>query len=156
MPSLAKLSESTRNSILTLPVDLHESSPFTRPKKSLAQSRVAIVTSAGLHLRDDRPFTGGDPTFRAIPSATPASEIVQSHTSIGFDRTAVLEDINVVFPVERLREMVSAGRIGELAPTFYSFMGAQRDWLPIKERTGPEVANLLVRDGVDVVLLTPT
>ncbi len=156
MPSLAKLSESTRNSVLTLPVDLHESSPFTRPKKPLSQSRVAIVTTAGLHRRDDRPFTGGDPTFRAIPSGTPASEIVQSHTSIGFDRTAVLEDINVVFPIERLREMLSAGRIGELAPTFYSFMGAQRDWSPIRERTGPEVANLLVGDGVDVVLLTPT
>jgi D-proline reductase (dithiol) PrdB len=81
---------------------------------------------------------------------------VQSHTSIGFDRTAVLEDINVVFPIERLREMVSAGRIGELAPTFYSFMGAQRDWQPIKNRTGPEVAELLLGDAVDVVLLTPT
>ena len=156
MPSLAKLSEATRNSILTLPVDLHDSSPFTQPKKALAKSRVAIVTSAGLHLRDDRPFTGGDPTFRAIPSGTAVSEIVQSHTSIGFDRTAVLEDINVVFPIERLREMVAAGRIGQLAPTFYSFMGAQRDWQPIKNRTGPEVAELLLGDAVDVVLLTPT
>ena len=52
--------------------------------------------------------------------------------------------------------MVEAGKIGELAPTFYSFMGAQRDLTPIKEKTGPEVAALLKADGVDVVLLTPT
>jgi D-proline reductase (dithiol) PrdB len=84
------------------------------------------------------------------------ADLVQSHTSIGFDRTAVLEDINVVFPIERLREMVAAGRIGELAPDFYSFMGAQRDTKPIKERTAPDVADLLIGAQVDVVLLTPT
>ena len=81
---------------------------------------------------------------------------MQSHTSIGFDRTAIIEDINVVFPLDRLREMVDEGRIGSLATSFYSFMGAQRDVKPIKERTAPEVAALLVADHVDVVLLTPT
>ena len=156
MPSLDKLNESTRNSILTLPVDINESTPFTRPVKAPADARVAIVTSAGLHLREDRPFTAGDPTYRVIPSATPAADLVQSHTSIGFDRTAALEDINVVFPIDRLREMVAAGQIGELAPFFYSFMGAQRDTSPIKERTAPEVADRLIAEGVDVVLLTPT
>jgi D-proline reductase (dithiol) PrdB len=156
MPSLSKLNESTRNSVLTLPVDINESAPFALPAKPLAASRVAIVTSAGLHLRADRPFTAGDPTYRVIPSGAPAADIVQSHTSIGFDRTAALEDLNVVFPIDRLREMVAAGRIGELAPSFYSFMGAQRDTKPIKERTAPEVADLLIGDAVDVVLLTPT
>ena len=156
MPSLDKLSESTRNSILTQPVELNETAPFTLPKKPLAASRVAIVTSAGLHLREDRPFTVGDPTYRIIPSDTPAASLVQSHTSIGFDRTAVLEDINVVFPIDRLREMVAAGRIGELAPHFYSFMGAQRDTTAIKTRTALDVADLLLGEAVDVVLLTPT
>lgn len=156
MPSLNKLSESTRNSILTLQVDVNPSSPFTPMKKPLSASRVAIVTSAGLHLREDKPFTAGDPTYRVIPSDAPAASLVQSHTSIGFDRTGVLEDINVVFPIDRLREMVVAGRIGELAPHFYSFMGAQRDTSAIKGRTAPEVADLLLGEAVDVVLLTPT
>jgi D-proline reductase (dithiol) PrdB len=156
MPKLDKLNESTRNSILTLPVDINATTPFHRPVKPLAASRVAIVTSAGLHLRGDRAFVAADPTARAIPSDAAAADLVQSHTSIGFDRTAVLEDINVVYPIDRLREMVAAGRIGSLAPSFYSFMGAQRDTTPIKERTAPEVAQALLRDGVDVVLLTPT
>lgn len=156
MPALERLSESTRNSVLTLPVDINDSSPFTLPKKPLDRARVAIVTTAGLHLRDDRPFTAGDPSYRRIPSDVAAGDLVQSHASIGFDRTGVIEDVNVVFPIERLREMVSAGRIGQLAPSFYSFMGAQRDTTTIKEKTALEVADLLRGDGVDVVLLTPT
>jgi D-proline reductase (dithiol) PrdB len=156
MPTLDKLSESSRNSILTLPVEINASTPFSLPKRPLDRARLAIVTSAGLHLRDDKPFSNGDPTFRAIPSTVAASELLQSHTSIGFDRTAVLEDINVVFPIDRLREMQAAGKVGEFASTFYSFMGAQRDVSKIREQTAPVVAELLLEDGVDVVLLTPT
>jgi D-proline reductase (dithiol) PrdB len=156
MPSLERLSESTRNSILTLPVDVNESTPFTEPLLPLSESRVAIVTSAGLHLRGDRPFTSGDPTYRIIPSATSAADLVQSHTSIGFDRTAVLADINVVFPINRLHEMVASGRIGALAPNFYSFMGAQRDTSAMKATSAPELASRLLEERVDVVLLTPT
>jgi D-proline reductase (dithiol) PrdB len=114
------------------------------------------VTSAGLHLRTDRQFTSGDPSYRIIPSGSLAADIVQSHTSIGFDRTAVLEDINVVFPIERLRAMVASGHIGALAPNWYSFMGAQRDLSAIKATTAPEVAQRMLDEGVDVVLLTPT
>lgn len=156
MPRLDKLSETSRNTLLTMPVELHATSPFVRPGRPLSECRVAIVTSAGLHLRDDRPFVSADPTYRAIPSSASAADVLQSHTSIGFDRTAMLEDINVIFPIDRLREMHAAGRIGELATTFYSFMGAQRDITNIKTQTAPEVAELLVRDRVDVVLLTPT
>lgn len=156
MPSLDKLNENTRNTVLTLPVDVNESTPFVRPSKPLAGSRVAVVTTAGLHLREDLVFINQDSTYRVIPSSTLASDIVQSHTSIGFDRTAALEDINVCFPLDRLREMVELNRLGELAPRFFSFMGAQRDLTALKNATGPEVADLLVADGVDVVLLTPT
>jgi D-proline reductase (dithiol) PrdB len=156
MPALDKLSATSRNSLLTFPVDANETAPFTLPKKPLSQARLVIVTTAGLHGRDDRPFTPGDPTYRIVPSGMAAAEIVQSHTSIGFDRTAVLEDINVVFPIDHLRRMVATGRIGELAPRFYSFMGAQRDMTVIRTQTAPEVAARLVADGVDVVLLTPT
>lgn len=156
MPALNTLPENVRNKLLTLPVDINQSTPFALPKKPLSQSRLAIVTSAGLHLRADKPFTAGDPSYRLIPSSTPASDLVQSHTSIGFDRTAVLEDINVVFPIDRLRELVAAGRIGELAPAFYSVMGAQPDTAAIRERMAPDVAARLLEEGVDVVLLTPT
>jgi D-proline reductase (dithiol) PrdB len=156
MPSLDSLPEANRNNLLMMAVDVNSTSPFTIPRKPLKNARLAIVTSAGLHLRDDRPFKAGDPTFRRIPSDTAPGDIVQSHASIGFDRTAVIADINVVFPLDRLREMLSSGRIGAFAPTFYSFMGAQRDITRIKTETAPAVAALLKAEGVDVVLLTPT
>jgi D-proline reductase (dithiol) PrdB len=156
MPSLGRLPEAARNSLLATPIEVQETSPFRRPAKPLAQSVVAIVTTAGLHLHGDRPFVPADPTFRLIPSDAHGDDLLQTHNSIGFDRTGVMADVNVVFPIDRLREMVAAGRIGALGPTFYSFMGAQRDVTAIKTTTAPEVANRLVEDGVEVVLLTPT
>jgi D-proline reductase (dithiol) PrdB len=156
VPSLDNVPEATRKNLLTMPLDANGTAPFTLPKKPLSRARLAVVTTAGLHLRDDRPFTAGDPSFRRIPSDVPAAGLLQSHTSIGFDRTAAIADINVVFPLGRLREMAAAGRIGSFGPAFYSFMGAQRDITRIKNETAPAVAQLLLAEGVDVVLLTPT
>jgi len=81
---------------------------------------------------------------------------VQSHTSLGFDRVAIMRDVNVTFPIDRLRELVERGALGGLAPANYSFMGAQRDLARIEGETGPEVGRRLWEDGVDVVLITPT
>lgn len=156
MPRLERLPEISRNSLLTLPVPRNEGSPFTRPARALSASTLAVVTTAGLHLRDDTPFGGGDPTFRVIPSDTPAGDIIQSHASIGFDRVPVIRDLNVTVPLDRLRELVARGELGGVGPHCYSFMGAQRDWSRIEEETAPAVAARLREEGVDLVLLTPT
>jgi D-proline reductase (dithiol) PrdB len=156
MPSLDRLPEATRKTMLDLAVEVHETTPFQRLAKPLSESVVTIVTTAGLHLYGDRPFVPADSTFRRVPSDARGDELLQTHNSIGFDRTGVMADVNVVFPIDRLREMVDEGKIGSLGPTMYSFMGAQRDVNPIKTTTAPEVAGLLLEDGVDVVLLTPT
>jgi D-proline reductase (dithiol) PrdB len=156
MPRLDRLSPAARNSALTLPVEINHDAPFTLPRVPLAQARVAIVTTAGFHLRDDRPFSKGDPTYRTIPSTAVAGDLLQTHVSIGFDRTATIADVNVSFPIDRLRELQREGHLGSFGPRFFSFMGAQRDMTPIKMTTGPEVARMLRDDGVDVVLLTPS
>ncbi len=62
----------------------------------------------------------------------------------------------MTYPVDRLRELKERAAIGSLAENFYSFMGALRTWDVLEGDTGPQVAELLKRDGVDVVLLTPT
>jgi D-proline reductase (dithiol) PrdB len=135
---------------------VNRTSPYTPLPKPLAACRIAIVTTAGLHLRDDRPFTGGDQTFRVIPSTSSQGDIVQSHASIGFDRTWTQKDWNIVFPLDRLRELVEQGVLGDLGPNCYSFMGAQREWTRFENETGPAVAKRLLIEGVDIVLLTPT
>ena len=156
MPRLDRLPEASRKAILALPKVVNDTAPFVRPARPLAASRLAIVTTAGLHRRRDRLFTPGEQGFRVIPAGTPAADIVQSHTSIGFDRTAILRDLNVTFPVERLRELIARGELGGEAPNHYSFMGALRDVVPLESESGPEVARRLREDGADAVLLTPT
>jgi D-proline reductase (dithiol) PrdB len=156
MPRLDRLPQINRSNLLTFPAQVNDTAPFVTPAKPLAACRLAIVTTAGLHRRGDRLFGPGDQTYRAIPSDTPAADIVQSHTSLGFDRTAIMRDLNVTFPVDRARELVARGELGGLAPMFYSFMGALRDAGRVESETGPEVGRRLRDEGADVVLITPT
>ena len=152
MPRLEDLTDTARQGHLNFPAMEHDDAPFAPLAKPLSEAKLALVTTAGLHLRSDAPFASGDQTYRVIP----ASAILQSHTSIGFDRTAIMRDINVTFPIDRLRELVERGTIGEMSERFYSFLGANRDPKRIIEETGPEVAGKLLDEGVDAVLLTPT
>jgi D-proline reductase (dithiol) PrdB len=155
-PRLDRLPEGNRKNLLNLPVQANDTTPYVRLAKPLTASRVAIVTTAGLHRRGDPPFGPGEQTYRVIPADTPAADIIQSHTSIGFDRVAIMRDVNISYPIDRLRELVARGELGGLAPNGYSFMGAQRELTRIANDTGPEVARRLRDDGVDVALLTPT
>ena len=97
-------------STLMLPVQVNDGGPFTPLTRPLAACRLAIVTTAGLHRRGDQPFGPSEQTYRVIPADTPPADIVQSQTSLGFDRTAIMRDLNISFPVDRLREMVAHGR----------------------------------------------
>jgi D-proline reductase (dithiol) PrdB len=156
MPRLDRLPQATRTNLLTFPAQVNAAAPFVRPARPLPAARLAIVTTAGLHRRGDRPFASGEQGYRVIPADTPAADILQSHTSIGFDRTPFLRDPNVTFPVDRLRELVARGELGGRGPRDYSFMGALREAPRIEAETGPEVARRLRDEGVDVALLTPT
>ena len=119
----------------------------------LADRRVAIVTTAGLQRRGDRPFTKGADDFRIIPGDYDASELVMSHISVNFDRSGFLEDLNVVFPIDRLRELAADGVIGSVADFHYSFLGATK---PAEmETTARHLAGVLKDDNVDAVLLVP-
>ena len=156
MPRLERLPEGNRKNLLNLPTQVNETVPFLRLTKPLTACRVAIVTTAGLHRRGDRPFGPGEQTYRAIPADTPAKDIIQSHTSIGFDRVPIMRDVNITYPIDRLRELVARGELGGLAANGYSFMGALRDTAKVESETGPEVARRLRDEGTDAVLITPT
>jgi D-proline reductase (dithiol) PrdB len=155
-PRLDRLPEANRKNLLNLPMQAHDTAPFVRPAKPLGACRVAIVTTAGVHRRGDAPFGPGEQTYRVIPVETPAADIIQSHTSIGFDRTPIMRDLNISYPIDRLRELVARGELGGLAPNGYSFMGAQRELSRIEGETGPDVARRLREDGADIVVMTPT
>ena len=155
MPRLDRLPEANRKNLLNLPMQTNESTPFVRLVRPLASCRVAIVTTAGLHHRGDTAFTPGEQGYRVLPAPTPAADIVQSHTSIGFDRVAIMRDLNVTFPIDRLRELAARGEVA-LASNNYSFMGALRETAKLETETGPEIARRLIDEGTEVALLTPT
>ncbi len=154
MPRLDRLSEAQRASLLSHESIVNASAPWTPLAKPLADARLALVTTAGLHVRGAAPFTGGHQGYRAIPGDTPLANIMLSHTSIGFDRSDVQRDLNVAFPLDRLRELAAAGELGSLASTHYAFLGAQRSYDGILTESGPAVARALKADGVEAVFLT--
>lgn len=119
----------------------------------LCERRVAIISTAGLLKRGDRPFTLGEAGYRLIPGDLDMRDMVMGHVSTNFDRSGFQQDVNVVFPIDRLREVAAAGRIGSVADYHYSFMGATEP-----EKMAPTVehlAPLLQKDRVDAVLLVP-
>ena len=129
--------------------------PFVRPKKSLDESRLALVTTGGVHLpgqpRFDIDDPAGDCSYREIPPS--AHDLTWTHAYYRPDEGI---DLDAVFPLETLRGLVSDGVVGELSGRHFSFMGAIHDPTPLIQKTAPEVAGKLVEDQVDVVLLTPS
>jgi len=136
--------------------------PFTPLAKPLRECTVALISTAGIARRDDRPFDQegerrdpwwGDPTFRRIPLGTTERDIRVWHLHI--DPHFGEEDLDVLLPMRRLAELASAGRIGRAASTHYSFMGYLLDTTELIEKTAPAIATSLHEEGVDAVVLVP-
>ena len=120
----------------------------------MSESTVAIVSTAGLHRRSDAPFQLGAIDYRLLPCDVDFADVVVSHISTNFDRSAFQHDPNIWFPLDRLREMADDGEIGGVSRWHYSFMGAQPNHDALAD-AGEEVGRLLAADGVDVALLLP-
>lgn len=115
--------------------------------------RIALVSGAGMHCKSDKPFNlAGDKTYRAIPDGTPTSELMISHG--GYDNTDGNRDINSMFPLDRLHELVAEGFIKEGAPNHYTCMGGGGDINAFTTTTGPALAKLLQEEQVDGVVMT--
>ncbi len=127
--------------------------------KPLSRARIAVVTTAAFHLPDqpafDESLRGGDVSFRIIPVETRLDELCIAHRSDAFDHRGIDEDKNVALPLDRLKALVRNGQIGSVAPSHVSFMGSIAAPGRLVSGTAPEVARLLLDDGVDGVLLTP-
>lgn len=152
MVRLVQIEEMEREHLLKLPCPTYTSSPHVTGLK-VSQARIALISTAGLHRRSDRPFGVGETGYRLIPKDVDAQDLVMSHISTNFDRTGFQMDMNMVFPLDRLRELEEQGLIGSLAEYHYSFMGATP---PDKmEQEARQLAAILKKDQVDAVLLVP-
>ncbi len=152
MARLEKMSAEDQRHLPTLPCPTFDSAPWV-DGPPLAERRVALISTAGLHRQGDRPFEIGARDYRLIPVETPAADLVMSHISSNFDRTGFQQDWNVVFPLDRLRELAAEGVIGSAAAFHYSFMGAT-DPAQMEETARP-LAAIMKKERVDAVLLVP-
>ncbi len=140
----------------TAPSDSVPWTPFTRP---LADSRLTLITTGGVHLNDDAPFdmtnADGDPSFRVIPGTARQADLRITHDY--YDHRDADRDINIVFPLDRLRELVAGGVLGGLTQEHFSFMGHIAGPLvrTLTDETIPALLARLAADKPDFVFLVP-
>ena len=137
--------------------------PWTPLRKPIGNCRVALLSTAGLSMKDDEPFDMqmerqnpmiGDPSWRRLRSDATSAGIEANHLHI--DTGYILTDLNVALPVDRLRELASDGIIGEVADSHYSIMGYQgNDSMTLERESAPEIARSMQKDEVDLALLAP-
>jgi len=152
MARLDQMPEPMRSHLTQLPCPTFNTQPWvTGP--ALTRRRVSIISTAGLHRRGDRPFEGMTGDYRVIPGDIRANDLVMTHISTNFDRTGFQRDWNVVFPVDRVRELATEAIIGSTAAYHYSFMGAADP--AAMEPAARSLAALLKGDRVDAALLMP-
>jgi D-proline reductase (dithiol) PrdB len=129
--------------------------PWTPMVKPLAESRLALISSSGTYRRGQTPFKPdkNDLTFREIAVETDAGDLLISHDY--YDHRDAEEDINCVFPLERLRELASEGFIGGLTAFHLTFMGRIFRKTQFLDEMIPAMIARLKAMETDLVLLVP-
>jgi D-proline reductase (dithiol) PrdB len=136
-------------------ITMDELVPLTRPRKPLAESRLAFVSSAGVQPIGTLPFDVvhpvGDYSFRKVPSAAQPSDL-EIH-QIKYPTDGANRDLNVIFPIERLQELVGEGLIAGLTDNFFSFIGYNMDPEKLEQTLAEDIAKAVVSERADIVLL---
>jgi D-proline reductase (dithiol) PrdB len=124
-----------------------EDGPVWAPfERRLSDSTIALVSSAGLDVRDrQEPFdadrerrepTWGDPSWRAIPADAPQGALGVTHLHI--NTADILADHEVALPARALGGLVEDGVVGGSSRTHISVMGYQEAGLRVwRAETAP-------------------
>jgi len=154
MVKLSDLSKHDRDHVLMKQLPPLEPFSWVESARPVSEMTFAVITTAGLHFRGEPNFDLSDASYRVIPGDQDTANLIMSHVSTNFDRSGFRDDVNVVFPLDRFRELADDGVIGGLASAHYSFMGG--GLMPDAYETSVRsLAGLLKRDGVDAVFITP-
>jgi D-proline reductase (dithiol) PrdB len=131
--------------------------PYTPVNRKLAEMTIAIVSTAGVHLKDQEPFnTAGDDTWRHIPGDVNLADLMITHGAPEehYDRSQAKQDMNVIFPLDRLRQLKEQGFIGNVSEKHWTLMGYSLRLQKYYTETAPAVAKEIEKSPVDAVLLT--
>lgn len=134
---------------------VYEDSPWTPLAKPLEQCRVALISSCGVYRKDQEPFNPvrDDLTFREIPKDVNPKDLLISHNN--YNHKDADQDVNIVLPLERFKELEQEGIIGELAPIAYTFMGRIFRRSILNGEMAPWLIGQLKDQRVDAAFLIP-
>ena len=131
--------------------------PLAKLGKPVAQTRLTFVSTAGVQPKGTLPFDVvhpvGDYSFRRVPSTAEPADL-EIH-QLKYPTAGANRDLNVIFPVERLRELEAEGHIGGLTPSFFSFIGYNMDPERLERTLAEEIAAAVAADGAEAALLAP-
>ncbi len=129
--------------------------PFVPWHGKMAEAKVALVTTAGVHLRSQQPFNveAGDHTVHFIPAKTMNDDLVITHTH--FDRADADQDIECVFPLATLTTLVEDKVIGAVAETHYGLMGYIPETSGLMATSIPAMIHQLEQEQINLVILNP-
>jgi len=142
-----------------------EEAPVWAPfAKRLAESRIALLTSAGVYLKQSQPAFDlereqanpewGDPTWRAIPATARPVDIAVAHLHINDED--ILADPEIALPMRLLEQLAGEGLVGGAVANHVAVMGYQdrrlTDW---RATTAPQIVAHLFEQGVDALILAP-
>ncbi len=131
--------------------------PFTPFDMDLSKATIAIVTAAGVHQKDQEAFNIadelGDLTYRLMGEDVESSNLMVTHHH--YEHEDADSDINVVFPIDRLRELQADGFIGGIARKHIGYMGYTMRLKDMYEQTAVQIANEIDKGSrADAVILT--
>jgi D-proline reductase (dithiol) PrdB len=131
-----------------------ETIPWAPLAKPLSRCRLALLSSSGIHLKDQEPFNAerDDLSWREIPAESSPAAFRVAHYS---KNATKVEDFNTVLPLERLEELSAEGVIGSLAPVAFTFMGRIFKRTQLQREMAPAIASRLTALDVDAALLVP-
>ncbi len=136
-----------------IPVPKKPSPVWAEPPRDLSSTKVALVTAAGVHLKDQEPFeVAGDNTYREIPWDVDSQNLMVTHG--GYDHKDVRQDINCMFPIDRLNQLASEGVIHGGSAVHIGFMGGGGDFQAFNDSVGPEIAEKLKKAQAGACILT--
>lgn len=131
--------------------------PLARLRKPLSECRLTFISTAGVQPKGTMPFDVvhpvGDYTFRRVPSTTPVEEL-EIH-QLKYPTSGATRDLNVIFPIERLRELAAEGVIGGLTEHCFSFIGYNMDPERLERTLARDIAAAVSEDGADMALAAP-
>lgn len=131
--------------------------PYTPYERELSRATVALVTAGGVHRKDQPAFNIadelGDLTFRIVGGEDDPSDLMVTHHH--YDHSDADRDINVIFPIEPLRELAQEGFIGGVAREHIGYMGYTMQLKQMYEETAPQIAEEIDKKSrADIVVLT--